>query len=232
MAAARVKISAGRLPAAPKPTRFSGLYLEHVAYGPAFGDTTDQIENKCTQEEYRKYMEEREGKKGLLKLITMLCVMLVILHSASPAQAGTTSMYGHCLKANSPTGYCLVIDKKKHLCAVYRRTNKKSRWKQYATFQVTVGAGGKTRSGTFKVAEKSYYRDFKKTTAFYWVRLAGSSGGLHTTLYKRGSRDIRTAKPVDKRLGMDLSNGCVRLSRWNAYWCYYNLPRGTKVVIF
>lgn len=168
-------------------------------------------------------------KKSKRILTAFLIAISVITAPVTQTQAKQQSMYSRCVNARSSTGWCIVVSKSQHLCVIYKKYGRN--WKQWGTFYCTVGANGRTSSGTFKVGNKSYYRDFSASTAFYWVSLPGSSGGFHTWLYKKGSRNINTAPVVDKRLGRDLSKGCIRLHRWNAYWIYHNIPKGTKVVI-
>lgn len=161
----------------------------------------------------------------------MLILIICLAATPTPAQAKQISMYSRCVAANSKTGYCLVISKSQHICAVYKKSGRK--WKQYASFYVTVGRNGCTRSGTFTTGKKSYYKDFRSSTAFYVVSLkGGASGYLHSTLYRKGSRSINKATYIDNRTGVDASAGCVRFARWNMYWIYTNIPKGTKVVIF
>lgn len=171
---------------------------------------------------------EKDVKRRMAAALTAMLLCLALL--PVKAEAKGQSMYSRCVNAKSTTGWCIVVSRSQHICAVYQKRGRS--WKQYASFYCTAGANGCTRSGTFKVGSKSYYRDFASTTAFYWVSLPGSSGGFHTTLYQKGSRNIDTAKAVDKRLRMDLSKGCIRLSRWNAYFIWYYIPKGTKVVFF
>lgn len=51
---------------------------------------------------------------------------------------------------------------------------------------------------------------------------------FHSVLYNRGSM----THIQDGTLGKQVSHGCVRLDINNAKWLYYNIPNGTKVVIY
>lgn len=167
----------------------------------------------------------------------MILILTAIICGAAlrqPVQAKNLSMYRRCVNANSRTGWCIVVNKSTHVTAVYKKSGKK--WQQYASFTCTVGRKrrGKstTASGTFSVGNKYFVKDFRNGTAYYCTSMGrGSSGYLHTVLYER-SRNINTAKIIDGRLGADASAGCVRLSRWNAYFIYRYVPKGTKIVIF
>lgn len=174
-------------------------------------------------------------KKFLLTVIAVLCLVAAALQPETTvtAQAATNTMYQRCVKANSQTGWCIVINKSRHQAAVYRKTGGK--WKQFSSYSVTIGAEKTpSRAGTFTIGKKSLWKDFSASTAFYCCYLVGrgSSGYIHSILYKKGSRDVRTAKTVDKRLGVNASKGCIRFSAAAANWIYKNIPRKTKVVIY
>lgn len=172
------------------------------------------------------------GRRIKTLLVAFLIAVAVITVPATETQARgqTQSMYSRCIRANSKTGWCLVISKSQHICAVYRKAG--GRWRQVNSYYVTVGANGCTRSGTFKTGRKRYYMDFRASTAFYCIYLPGSSGYLHTWLYRKGSRNIATAKKLDAQLKADKSHGCVRFDRWAMYHLYHELPTGTSVVIY
>lgn len=171
-----------------------------------------------------------DRKIKVLVIAVLIVVMMIAVPATAEAKGQTQSMHSRCVAAKSKTGWCLVISKKQHICAVYRKTSGK--WRRVNSYYVTVGTNGCTRSGTFKTGRKRLWMDFKASTAFYCIYLPGSSGYLHTWLYRRGSRNISTAKKLDSQLKADKSHGCIRLDRWAMYHLYYELPTGTSVVIY
>lgn len=169
--------------------------------------------------------------KRFVKVLLVIYILLFAFTPVKTVQAAPRPMYNKCVKANSKTGWCIVINKSSHQAVIFRKQGRT--WKQYSTYYVTVGKNGITRSGTFTTGKKKYYMDFVGSTGFYVTYLrGGASGYIHSTLYKKGSRNISTAKVLDNRLSMNLSKGCVRFSRWGAYFIYYYIPSGTKVVIY
>ena len=85
-----------------------------------------------------------------------------------------------------------------------------------------------TVKGSFTVGIRGYYFDSANARCFYYTQFYGNYL-FHSTLYYQYPTP---SHPMDSRLGMALSHGCVRLHVDNAKWIYDNIPYGTKVVVY
>ena len=95
------------------------------------------------------------------------------------------------------------------------------------TFSCSSGIQGEdTPIGTFTIKEKGdwFFSENYKQGGKYWVQFSGNYL-FHSIIYNLDG-SIR-----DGRLGMKLSDGCIRLAKVNAKWIYDNVPAGSTVYI-
>ncbi len=82
--------------------------------------------------------------------------------------------------------------------------------------------------GSFTVGSRGYYFDSGNARCFYWTQFYGNYL-FHSTLYYQ---TYSPTSPMDDRVRIGISHGCVRLKLENAKWIYDNIPWGTKVYVF
>lgn len=102
----------------------------------------------------------------------------------------------------------------------------KGNWKLIKSEQCVTGKiTNYTPMGTFKLYKKKkahyYGRSFYKYLCYF-----SGDNKMHTRPARR-----KTGKYIDKRMGIPLSNGCVRLTDSLAKWVYYDVPKNTTVLV-
>ena len=102
----------------------------------------------------------------------------------------------------------------------------KNSWTLYKSFLCTIGKPWQpTIKGTFFVGAKGYsFGESRGFRCLYYTQIKGNYL-FHSIVYYLDG----TIK--DDRLGMQLTDGCVRLSTENAKWIYDNIPEGTTIFI-
>ena len=124
----------------------------------------------------------------------------------------------------SATNYFIAVDIKNHRTIVMKRTN--GIWKVVKNWICTTGApSSPTVLGTYTVGIKGYSFG-SGYTCYYYTQFWGDYL-FHSVKYYEGTRQV-----MDGRLGMDLSEGCVRLDIANAKWIYDTIPEDTRVVTY
>ena len=84
-----------------------------------------------------------------------------------------------------------------------------------------------TRKGVFTVGIRGYsFGAGTGHTCYYYTQYSGDYL-FHSILYHEG-----TFIPLDDRMGMHISGGCVRLPIDQARWIYNTIPAGTKVSLW
>lgn len=133
----------------------------------------------------------------------------------------------------SKTNYLVLVNKNTHRVGIF--TGKKGNWKMVKYYACTIGAPATpTPTGTFTLGPSrgmpyhQIYFDSGAVRCWYATRILGGYN-FHSVLYSQASKPV---KVVDPTLGANLSHGCVRLHINNAKWMYYNVPSGTKCVIY
>lgn len=125
---------------------------------------------------------------------------------------------------SSPTNYFIWVDTKSFKTNVY--TGTKNHWNLLHSYLCTIGKPSTpTPKGNFHIGVKGLYFGVEKGfKARYYTQYYGNYL-FHSILYNLDG-SIR-----DGRLGMALSDGCIRLSLDNAKWIWDNIPKGTSVHI-
>ena len=128
---------------------------------------------------------------------------------------------------DSPSNYLILVNKSTFTVAIYERGG--GSWIRVESFPCTIGAPGHdTIEGVFHVGYKQYYFDSYGARCFYATQFCGNFL-IHSTLYNKCPGPT---SPMDGRLGMALSHGCVRVAIENAEWIYNHIPGGTTVVVY
>lgn len=124
----------------------------------------------------------------------------------------------------SPTKYLIIVSLKTFKVNIY--TGGKGNWNLLHSYKCTIGKPSTpTPKGTFSVGIKGLFFGVDKGyKAKFYTQFIGNYL-FHSILYNLDG-SVR-----DGRLGMRLSDGCIRLALANAKWIYDNVPRGTKVII-
>lgn len=135
-----------------------------------------------------------------------------------------TTKYVNSGNFSSNTKYFIFVDLKNFKVNIF--TGYKNNWKLLHSYLCTIGKKSTpTPKGTFSVGIKGLYfgveRGYK---CWYYTQFKGNYL-FHSIIYNLDG-SVR-----DGRLGMALSDGCVRLEKVNAKWIYDNIPEGTKVFI-
>lgn len=147
------------------------------------------------------------------------------------ALLGTTyTMWKKVRNEASGTKYLIAVSKSMHKTCVYYRKN--GRWVLKYYWGCSTGtAENRTPSGEFTVPKtKTHLKRFgleKGYSCWYATRFY-KSYYFHSIPYY----PLSTTRPLDSRIGYDISHGCIRLLKDNAYWIYKNVDAGTKVIIY
>ncbi len=137
-----------------------------------------------------------------------------------------SSSFNYVNKNNisSTTNYLILVSLRSFKVNIYKGSTNK--WNLIHSYICTIGKPSTpTPKGTFTVGIKGLYFGVNKGyKCWYFTQFKGNYL-FHSIIYNLDG-SIR-----DGRLGMKLSDGCIRLSKENAKWIYDNVPRGTKVII-
>lgn len=125
---------------------------------------------------------------------------------------------------SSETNYLIWVNLKSFKVNIFQGS--KNNWKLVRNYICTIGKPTTpTPKGVFEVGIKGLYFGVEKGyKCWYYTQFKGNYL-FHSIIYNLDG-SIR-----DGRLGMRLSDGCIRLAKENAKWIYDNIPKGTKVVI-
>ena len=133
-------------------------------------------------------------------------------------------MYNEIRNLTSPTEWLLAVDTESCLVGVYYKMP--YGWEEGALWACSPGTYyTPTVTGLFSVGSRGYYFDSYGVRCYYWTQFWGDYL-FHSTTYSTNG------VPIDTRLGMHLSHGCVRLETSNAKWIYETIPSGTTVYVY
>ncbi|MGG7176302.1 L,D-transpeptidase [Clostridium paraputrificum] len=125
---------------------------------------------------------------------------------------------------SSNTPYFIWVDLSKFKVNIFSGSEKN--WSLIHSYVCTIGKPSTpTPKGNFTIGIKGlYFGVAKGYKCWYYTQFKGNYL-FHSIIYNLDG-SIR-----DGRLGMALSDGCVRLAKINAKWIFDNIPEGTKVFI-
>jgi len=146
----------------------------------------------------------------------------------------SVTMYGKTKKATSGTKYLIGVCRRDNRVCIYEKS--KGEWVVKYYWKCTTGKPTDysniscTPSGTFKVPKvgthRKYFGDRSGFRCWYTTKIF-KGYMFHSVLYN----PYGSSKIQDGRLGYNISHGCIRLKKDNAYWMYKNIKAGTKVII-
>lgn len=140
--------------------------------------------------------------------------------------ASQLAMYKRAQGYGSPTDWLILLDNDECWVGVFRYEG--GRWLMERYFRCSNGKGSTpTVRGTYYVGAKGYTFGSDQGHACYWYTQIYGDYLFHSTLYQPYS-----FYHLDSRLGMHLSNGCVRLHIDNAKYIYDYVPYNTKIVSY
>lgn len=127
-------------------------------------------------------------------------------------------------KFYSKTSYLIWVDTSNFKTNIFKKSN--NTWNLVHSYLCTIGKPtDPTIKGTFYMGAKGYsFGEARGFRCLYYSQIKGNYL-FHSIPYNLDGT-IR-----DSRLGMMLTDGCVRLSTSNAKWIYYNIPSGTTIFI-
>ena len=125
---------------------------------------------------------------------------------------------------SSSTQFLIYVDKKSFKVNIFK--GKKNSWSLVNSYLCTPGKSATpTLKGTFQIGVKGLYFGVEKGYKCWYYTSFKGNYLFHSIIYNLDG-SVR-----DGRLGMNLSNGCIRLAKNNAKYIYDNIPRETKVII-
>ncbi len=125
---------------------------------------------------------------------------------------------------SSNTRYFIWVDTKNFKTNIF--TGSKNNWTLIKSYLCTIGKPSTpTPKGNFTVGIKGpSFGEEKGYRCLYYTQITGNYL-FHSIIYNLNG-SIR-----DGRLGMRLSDGCVRLATENAKWLHDNVPHGSAIHI-
>ena len=125
---------------------------------------------------------------------------------------------------SSKTQYFIWVDRENFKVNIFKGSQKN--WSLVYSYECTVGKPSTpTPKGIYNIGIKGlYFGEEKGYKCWYYTQFKGNYL-FHSIIYNLDG-SIR-----DARLGMALSDGCVRLAKENAKWIWDNIPKGTEVYI-
>lgn len=148
------------------------------------------------------------------------------VYAPKPKPAPIDAMSQNAQGRTSATSWLIMTDTSKCQVGVY--SGSYGHWNRVFLWSCGPGkASTPTVKGEFKIYGRGKSFGSKTYTCWYYTQFYGNYL-FHSVLYNHGSM----SKIQDGTLGRPVSHGCVRLDINNAKWLYYNIPNGTKVVIY
>lgn len=144
---------------------------------------------------------------------------------ASTEEAGQTTPEPYTLP------YIVKVNRKQNVVTVYTYDNKGKYTKPVKAMVCSTGINNGTPVGTFYISDKYTWRAlFGNVYGQYAVRFTGNIL-FHSVPYVKTNKSTLKAEEYNK-LGIQASDGCVRLSVIDAKWIYDNCGPGTRVIVF
>ncbi|MEG0308549.1 MAG: L,D-transpeptidase [Clostridium sp.] len=127
------------------------------------------------------------------------------------------------LKSN--TKYLIYVDLANFKTNVFTKGDNNT-WKLVKSYLCSIGKPSTpTIKGDFKVGIKGLYFGVEHGYKCYYYTQIKGNYLFHSILYNLDG------SVKDGRLGMRISDGCVRLAKENAKWIYDNVPEGSSIHI-
>lgn len=134
------------------------------------------------------------------------------------------AMLSRANRYSSNTNWVIMVDRQTCRVGVFR--GQRGSWSYIQYWTCSTGAPSTpTPTGEYTVTGKGYSFGHGYT-CYYYTQFYGDYL-FHSIPYYQG-----TFNPMDGRMGMHISQGCVRLPIDRAKWIWDNVPLATKVVIY
>lgn len=125
---------------------------------------------------------------------------------------------------SSSTYYFIWVDTKNFKTNIFEGS--KNNWKLVKSYLCSIGKPSTpTIKGNFVVGIKGLYFGVNHGYKCWYYTQINGNYLFHSIIYNLDG-SIR-----DGRLGVAISDGCVRLAKENAKWIYDNIPRNTTIYI-
>ena len=125
---------------------------------------------------------------------------------------------------SSATNWLILVDCTTNHTGVFQGS--KGKWSMVYYWECCTGAPeSPTVKGEYTVGMKGYSFG-GGYTCYYYTQFYGNYL-FHSQKYKQGTFDI-----LDGSMGVNVSEGCVRLYLDRAKWIYDNIPQNTKVFVY
>lgn len=140
-------------------------------------------------------------------------------------KGSTSKMWNKVRKQKSKTKKLIAVDTKNNIFCVYHRY--KNEWIVQKYWRCSTGKKSTpTIKGVYKVGIKMlHFGENHGYTCWYATQILGDYL-IHSGTYYPGSK----TKVMDNRMGVNISQGCVRLLLDRAYWVYKKIPKDTTIV--
>ncbi len=126
---------------------------------------------------------------------------------------------------SSATQYLIYVDLNNFKVNIFK--GKKNNWVILKSYLCTIGKDSTpTPKGIYKIGEKGLYFGVNKGYKCWYYTSFKGNYLFHSIIYNLDGT-IR-----DGRLGMKLSDGCIRLLKENAKYIFDTIPKNTKVLIY
>ncbi len=124
----------------------------------------------------------------------------------------------------SDTEYLIYVQLDKFRTNILKKSG--NQWTLVNSYICSIGKPSTpTPKGTFKVGNKGpYFGTEHGYICYYYTQITGNYL-FHSIIYNLNGT-VR-----DGRLGMRISDGCIRLAKANAKWIHDNVPRGSTIYI-
>lgn len=124
----------------------------------------------------------------------------------------------------SDTQYLIYVDLNKFRTNVFKKND--NQWLLVKSYICSIGKPSTpTIKGTFKVGIKGPYFGVEHGYKCYYYTQIKGEYLFHSIIYNLDGT-VR-----DGRLGMRISDGCIRIAKENAKWIYDNVPKGSTIYI-
>lgn len=176
---------------------------------------------------------ESAGSKGAGFRMEGLQVELRVKGSSAPgtrdsAYRDVTNMVSKAQGYTSATNRLILLDKTHYRVGVFERSN--GRWKLIHECLCGIGAAETpTVEGQFTTGPYRNVVHRRPTYNYWYVTQFFGDYLFHSVLYTTTQNPVQIR---DGRMGIQVSHGCVRLSLEDAKYIFYQVPLGTKVVIY
>jgi lipoprotein-anchoring transpeptidase ErfK/SrfK len=125
----------------------------------------------------------------------------------------------------SDTNFAITTSLMNKYTYIFLKNNNK--WTLLYKWPCSIGSPKTpTITGVFKVKLKLPFFGLKKGYRAKWATQIIGEYLYHSILFNVAGDTV-----IDGRLGMAISNGCIRLATNNAKWIYDNIPKNSVIII-